>query len=109
MAIATVSFDRIDEAVNWDQTDIHGLQETVLVALGRHFPTFNEAADAQAQHRKVRTKVEGDSTLNLFSMNEAFRAAVHADSRALEWEAFVRDATADIAPFCFSIRFSVND
>jgi hypothetical protein len=109
MIIATVSFDRTDEAVNWDQADIQGLQDTVLTALHRHFPTFGNAAGAQTEHRKARSKVEGDSTLHLFSMNEAFRAAVHASRPALAWESFVRDATAGIAPFCFSIRFNVTD
>ena len=101
-----MGFDRLDAEVDWDTTDIFGLQETVLVALDRHFETFNEAAGAQAAHRHVKAAVENDPTLNLFSINETFRAAVHADRAALQWESFVRAATAEIAPFCFSIRFT---
>ena len=106
MNIATMGFERLDADVDWDTTDVFGLQETVLVALDRHFGTFNEAAGAQMAHRRVKAAVENDPTLNLFSINDTFRAAVHADTRALQWESFVRAATSEIAPFCFSIRFS---
>ncbi len=106
MTIATLSFDRTDAPADLDDAALDDLRDNVIAALNRYFPTFNDAAFAQAEHRYVRAHVEGDPTLNLFSMNETFRAAVHANAKALNWEAFVRDAQTCITPYCFSIRFS---
>ena len=105
MTIATMTFDRADCPLDVSDAELDRLRGHVLGALYRQFPDFNTAALAQAEHRWVRDRVEGDPTLNLFSMAETFRAAVHGNARARQWESFIRDAYGGIAPYCFAIRF----
>ena len=108
MTIATLKFERTDALSGLDSAGLNSLSDGLLTALNRHFETYSEAAHAQSEHRYVRAHVEGDPTAPLFGMYETFRAAVHANLKALKWEAFVRDAQVTVAPYCFSIRFSRN-
>lgn len=106
MAIATLQFDRPDAPASLDAVVVDGMTDSVLKALRDHFRDYGDAARAQAEHRYVKAHVEGDTTIPLFSIYETFRAAVHANAKALQWAAFIRDAQVSIAPYCFSIRFS---
>ena len=109
MGIATISFDRCDEAVNWDQADIHWLQEAVMVALDQCFGGYDRAAEAQAEYYRVRAALDADGGATLFGATEAMRAGLAAHPKAREWAAFEMTAAKGIAPFCFSIRFTAND
>ena len=106
MVIATLTFDRTDAPAALSDAELDNLRDNVIGALERIFPSYNDAALAQAEHRYVRNHVEGDPTVPLFSMYETFRAAVTGNANALKWEVFVRDAQKEISPYCFSIRFS---
>ena len=106
MPIATINFDPSDESVDWNQTDIHGLQEAVMIALDRHFSTYEKAAEAQQDHSQVLADIDADSTMTLFGSVEARRAGLMAHPKAFEWSAFEAEAAAQVAPFCFSIRFT---
>lgn len=106
MPIATISFDRCDEAVDWNQTDIHGLQEAVMIVLDSHFSTYEKAAEAQQEHSRVLADIDADSTMTLFGAAEAMRAGLMAHPKAFEWSAFEAEAAAEVAPFWFSIRFT---
>ena len=106
MTIATIQLDRPDAPADLDHAGIDRLTDHVFRTLHGHFQGYDDAARAQAEHRYVKAHVEGDTTLSLFSIYETFRAAVHGNAKALEWEAFVRDAQQLIYPYCFSIRFS---
>jgi hypothetical protein len=104
MLIATMTFDRCDDEADWDQTDIYGLQEAVMVAMDKHFGGYRSAAEAQREYGRVRAHIEADAP-NLFGLTEIWRAGLAAHPKAKQWEVFEREASAVIAPFCFSIQF----
>lgn len=105
MMVSTVTFERIDAAQELEQADIDGLHGIVMEVFGRHFAGFAQGARAQAAFRRVRAGVDADTTIPLFGVLEAFKAALTAQPDAREWEAFEQEAAAKIAPFGFSMRF----
>ena len=109
MQIATVSFDRGDEAPDWTQTDIHRLQEVVMAVLRRHFGGYDRAAVAQAEYEQVQAAVAAADGATLFGATETMRAALAAHPKATEWAAFKLTAAEAIEPYCFSIRFTANN
>lgn len=105
MIVSTVTFDRTDAPYDPEAAEIDGLHGAVMDAFNRRFSGFEQGAGAQEAYRHVRADVEADTTLSLFGVLEAFRAALAAHPDAREWEAFEHEAAAAIAPFCFSMRF----
>ena len=103
--IATISFDRCDDEVDWDRTDIHGLQESVMVALDGHFVGYGEAAEAQREYGRVKDSIDAGGA-TLFGAMEAMRAGLAAHPKAREWASFELTAAEGISPFCFTIRFT---
>lgn len=105
MIVSTVTFDRIDAPYDPQPAEIDGLHGAVMEAFNQHFAGFDQGAKAQATYKQVRADINADTTIPLFGVLEAFRAALAARPDAREWEAFEQEAAAKIAPFCFSIRF----
>ena len=104
--IATVAFDRCDDATDGRQLDAIGLQDIVMAALGRQFTAYRSAAEAQTAYRRVQAAAREDEGLTLFGAAEAMRAGLTANPEALRWSAFEQEAAAAIAPTSFSIRFT---
>lgn len=104
--IATLSFDRIDAPHELKPDELNGLHGSVMESFNRHFGGFDQGAGALETYRRVQADINADTTLPLFGVLEAFKAALAAHPDALEWSAFENEAAAKIAPFCFSIRFT---
>jgi ABC-type nitrate/sulfonate/bicarbonate transport system substrate-binding protein len=105
MKIATVRFNRLDGPVSCTPADMLGLQEVVMGTLHCHFTGYDQAAEAQRAHRRVRDDLEADN-LHLFGAGAARAFWLAVNPEAMPWETFVRAAAADIKPYRFSIRFT---
>lgn len=106
MIVSTVTFDRIDAPYDPEPAEINGLHGAVMDTFNRHFGSFDQGAGAQAHYRRIQADINADTTIPLFGVLEAFRAALAAHPDALEWAAFESEAAALIAPYSFSIRFN---
>lgn len=106
MPVATISFNQGEQSQGGNWADIYGLADSVTAVLDRHFSSYDQAASAQEEYRRVLADIDADTSLPLFGASEAIRASLAAHPMALAWSEFETEAAGKINPARFSIRFT---